>query len=153
MMTESPAPPNAHTIKLKGPWTIIRSPEEGSMEAVIEPRTTHLPADWRSLFGSAAGTAVFERRFNRPTGLTDGHRVRVLFRDVAGLRRVQLNGESLAVDQVAGAVQAVDLTEHMQPHNLLTVEVAFDPRQNADDPGGLWQPVLLQIDEPEDERP
>jgi len=126
---------------------IVRRPGETASTHAGEPESVHLPADWRTLCGSVSGTAVLERRFNRPTGLTDQHQVRVLFAQVSGLTGVQLNGEPLAIDRTVADVQAVNITSRMQPHNRLTVEVHFDPEQNADDPGGLWQPVVLQIEE------
>jgi hypothetical protein len=141
---------NIHPIKLKGPWAIVRRPGDVASTNPVEPETVHLPADWRSLFGSEAGTAVFERRFNRPSGLTNRHQVRVLFAEVSEPVEVRLNGERLAVDRAGADIQAVDVTGRMRSHNLLTVEVHFDPGQNANHPGGLWQPVVLQIEEQEE---
>lgn len=112
------------------------------------PRVVHLPADWRSLFGDAAGAAVFQRRFNRPTGLTPGHRVRIEFRDVWGLAGVQVNDRSLPIGAARDGVQTVDVTDWLQAHNVLSVEIRFDPRERPVLPGGLWQPVVMRIEEP-----
>lgn len=137
-----------HTIKLKGPWTIVCAP--GPDAPTTTPQSVHLPADWRSLFGDSAGAAIFERRFNCPTGLTDRHVVQVLFTNANGLAAVALNGEELIVGHFSPDVQSVDVTTRMLPHNLLKVTIQFDPDRSPEDPGGLWQPVLLRIEEHEE---
>lgn len=137
-----------HSIKLKGPWSVTLLPAEGA-DCAPETVTVHLPAEWRDLFGETAGRAVFERRFNRPTGLTDGHRVRILLRGLGGLPGVRLNDQALTVEVLGAEDSFVEITGRMSPHNLLRIEIEFDPQVHGDRPGGLWQPVLLQIEEPD----
>lgn len=138
-----------HSIKLKGPWSIIRRPDHASSTDETTPESVHLPADWRMLFGDVAGTAVFERRFNRPTGLSEGHRVRIVLRDVAGLNHVVLNDVPLPLEHGAAGSQVVEITRRMERHNRLTIELVFDPTLRSDQRGGLWQPVILEIESPE----
>jgi hypothetical protein len=137
-----------HSIKLKGPWTIVRRPGAAASTNRAEPETVHLPADWQSLFGCVSGTAVFERRFNRPTGLSEGHQVRIVLRDVAGLRQVVLNDVPLSVENGIDDARFVEITDGMQPHNRLTIELQFDPNRQSEVRGGLWQPVTLEIESP-----
>ena len=137
-----------HPIRLKGPWEVTFFPADQSTTASVDQRIIHLPAEWRDLFGDTPGRAVFERRFNRPTGLTDGHNVRLLLRDVAGELCVRLNDERLPIERTADSITAVEITGRMEPHNRLRVEIEFDPCEDPECPGGLWQPVILQIEEP-----
>lgn len=138
---------NTHSIKLKGPWSVTLFTDDRSGPEANN-RTVRLPADWRSLFGETAGRAVFERRFNRPTGLTDGHRVRILFREVAGTLVVRLNDEPLSIEHPNDSASLVEITGRMRPHNQLSVEIECDSNDAPHQPRGLWQPVLLQIEEP-----
>ncbi|MFO1095994.1 MAG: hypothetical protein U0992_22210 [Planctomycetaceae bacterium] len=141
---------NTHSIKLKGPWTVRLLPSSG---ATGEPQVVHLPADWKAVFGDVAGTAVFQRRFNRPTGLTAGHRVRIQLHGVTELIAVRLNDRPRPVELGTDGTASVDLTDGLQPHNVLSVEIRFDPCAQPGRPGGLWQPVVIEIEEPVDSPP
>ena len=138
-----------HAIKLKGPWTVVWRPDGGAPLASAEPQTIHLPADCRPLFGNAAGVARFERRFNRPTNLGTIHRVLIRFRDVSGLLRAQVNDRECAIEAAPDGSQFIDVTDRLEPHNRLSVEVHSDPASRPELPTGLWQPVVLEIEEPE----
>ena len=144
LMTQS----GVHSINLKGPWTIVRRPHEDRDETVRASAT--IPFEWRELFGDAVGTAVFERRFNRPTGLTDGHRMRIVFREAAGLQGVAVNGVPLLLEERADGGQFVDMTGRLQPHNRLTIEVSFDQRL-PHARSGISLPVVIEIEEPRHE--
>jgi len=137
-----------HSIKLKGPWSILRRPGDAAVTDGSGADTVQLPADWHTLFGPIAGTAVFERRFNRPTGLSEGHRVRIILRDVTGLQQVELNEVPLSVENDAAGLQFVEITRQLEPHNRLTIELQFDPARDPAVQGGLWQPVILEIEAP-----
>lgn len=143
-----PSPARVHTIKLKGPWAVRWIPDVAVAEAA-ESQTIHLPADCRTLFGDVAGTAVFERRFNRPTGLSPGHHVRIRFRDASGLRGVRVNESPQPLQQASDGSQFVDVADCLAPHNRLCVEYRYDPPSDPDTPAGLWQPVVLEIEEPD----
>jgi hypothetical protein len=137
-----------HPIKLKGPWTVCFRGLGAPSDEVPTMETVHLPADWRTLFGTVSGTAVFERRFNRPSGLSDSHRVRIVLNDVAGLRAVRLNEGPLTLENRTDSMVAVEITGRMQPHNRLEIELQFDPQDQTECRGGLWQPVILEIEAP-----
>jgi beta-galactosidase/beta-glucuronidase len=146
---ESPMPsPRTHTIRLKGPWTVTFHRAGEATTGSGEQQTVQLPAEWRSLFGDAAGRAAFERRFNRPTGLTSGHRVRIEFRGVPGPASVRLNGELVTDVRSGDELTAVDVTDQLHAHNCLRVEIEFDPQAVPGCAGGLWQPVVVAIEEP-----
>lgn len=136
---------NIHSIKLKGPWIVLRTPCETRI--ALPGTTVTIPFDWRALFGAAAGTAVFERRFNRPTGLTDEHRVRIVVREASRLQRLAVNDSSLIIEQRKDGAQLVDITRSLAPHNRLTIELSFDPGAMPQAPGGIGQPVILEIED------
>lgn len=136
-----------HAIKLKGPWT-VRLVTQSTDSGPADPQVVHLPADWRTLFGDDAAAVEFQRRFNRPTGLTSEHRVRIEFHDVPGLAGVQLNGRPLPIATDRAGVQTVDVTSSLEPHNELKLDIRFDPRERPGLPGGLWRPVVIRIEEP-----
>ncbi|MFG0333741.1 MAG: hypothetical protein ACF8TS_10295 [Maioricimonas sp. JB049] len=104
-----------------------------------------MPASWQELFGTASGTAWFRRHFHQPTGLEPHERVWITLTDVPGEVRLSLNGTAVP-SQPAGASRVVaDVTEQLELANRLEVCVTFDPEQAPDAPGGLWQPVILEI--------
>jgi hypothetical protein len=136
------APRSPYQIRLRGPWTVY-GPGPGA--PVSAPVTAHLPADWRTLFGEQSGCARFVRRFNRPTNL-DHERVCVALADVSGRVTLRVNGSPVeAVPAASSSVRTFDITGRLKPHNELEIEVHFDPSQNPADPGGLWQPVTIEI--------
>jgi hypothetical protein len=104
-----------------------------------------MPATWQSLFGDAAGTARFRRRFNRPTNLDPDERVFLVFGGLAGWVRVSLNGAELGSLSAGHDPAEFDVTPRLAPRNTLDVEVTFDPAAVAGRPGGLWAPVALEI--------
>lgn len=122
-----------------------------------EFETVDMPASWRELFGDESGTVLFRRRFNRPTHLEPHQRLSIALTDVAGAVSVRVNGALRAVSREprAGPRDSVlstphsalcyDITDVLQDYNLLEVEITFDPRAAPDNPGGLWQPVVLEI--------
>jgi hypothetical protein len=110
----------------------------------VEFDTEYMPAAWRELFGEEAGSARFRRRFNRPTNLGPHQRVSVVLQDVAGDVAMRINGHPVAAAK-ARERTVFDVTERLEDYNLLEVEVTFDPAQHPQSPGGLWQPVLLEI--------
>lgn len=143
-----PAVHRSHAIRLVGPWRVAWLPSSGAAADRQLERTVRLPASWRELFGDVAGRARFERRFNRPTGLSTAHRVSIVLEEVAGRVQVALNGEALSAASDPRGRQVFDVTPRLQPHNQLMVELEFDPAVNPDVPGGLFRAVVLEIEEP-----
>jgi len=132
-----------HQIRLRGPWTVYGPAAEAPESA---PVTAHLPADWRTLFAERAGRARFVRKFNRPTNLDVHERVWIVLADVGGPVMLRVNGDPVA--SISGADPSTfrfDITSQLQPHNELEIEIEFDPLLHPDAPGGLWQPVTIEI--------
>jgi hypothetical protein len=73
----------------------------------------------------------------------------IQFDDAGAIPHVRLNREALPVHCPDETTAVVEITERMRPHNVLSVELAFDTRSEPGRPRGLWQPVLLRIEEPE----
>jgi hypothetical protein len=110
------------------------------------PIEVHLPAAWRTLFGELSGRARFVRRFNRPTNLGEQERVCIALADVGGPVTLRVNGEPVDSTAVTDpSVRTFDITRRLESHNELEIEVEVDPSQHAEVPGGLWQPVTIEI--------
>ncbi len=134
-----------HRIRLRGPWTVCGPEGPGSGNARAEPFSAHLPAAWRDLFGDRAGRAGFARRFNRPTHLEADERVYIVLADVPDNVQVQVNGHALNPQPALPGEIAFDATAQLQDHNLLKIELTFDPETAPDKIGGLHLPVLIEI--------
>lgn len=139
---------NIHRIHLKGPWEYRWLGDAD--DASVEPRRVKMPADWQSIFGNRAGTAIFSRRFHKPTGLEATDSVWLLFDGIGGTASVRLNGDELAEETCpAPAANSVaisfDITGRMNAANDIEVALTFDPATQSNVPGGLWGPVLIVI--------
>lgn len=136
-------PRSPHPIRLRGPWTVY-GPGPAAPDSA--PVTAHLPADWRTLFGDRAGRARFVRRFNRPTNLDVDERVYIVLANVGGAVTLRVNGEPVESAPAADRSACIfDITSRLQPHNELEIEIEFHPLQHPDAPGGVWQPVTIEI--------
>lgn len=131
-----------HRINLKGPWGFqpLESVEPSPLPAA---GTVKFPADWQSFLGDFRGRTLFTRTFNRPTNLEPQERVNLVFEGVSGQALVTLNGKS--VGEIVNATEPVrfDITEVLELHNRLQIEMRWDGPVNL--PGGLWAPVALEI--------
>src|SRR5262249_19649058 len=86
-----PAEPSAHRIRLRGPWD-------------VRPHAADVPAGRMTVPGTLrnggwagfAGRVSFYRRFGRPSNLSPGETVRLVFEHVVGPTGVRLNEEVLA---------------------------------------------------------
>ena len=100
-----------HTIRLREPW-----------------RQTHCQ------IGQSPGyfEATFTRKFNRPTGLSDGQQVWLAVKSAAAtdpiqVQRISLNGLLLATVPTVGSIDAnplqLELQQHLQNANQLVLEL------------------------------
>jgi hypothetical protein len=115
-----------------------------------------MPADWSALFGADfLGRVRYRRTFQKPTGLDSGERVFLVVEGPRSGGRVELGREPLGTI-LEGAALRVDITERLEDHNTLEVEVDHPvldetcnplrtPTRSA--PGGLVGEVRLEIDE------
>src|SRR5690606_38734970 len=93
-------------------------------------------------------TAEFERRFNRPTGLTAQHQVLIALRDVPGVVDLRINSDRVAAESASPSFRTFDITTCLQPYNRMVIAITFDPAESPGQLGGLWQPVELRIEAP-----
>jgi uncharacterized protein with NRDE domain len=131
-----------HRMHLKGPWS-YEWLDGSAMDRPPTGRVT-MPADWESLFGAAAGRAVFRRRFHSPTNLEPDDCVWLAFDGVGGNGTVTVNGEVIGRLQASDRPQRLDMTARLQPFNETTVELEFDP--TSGNAGGLYAPVAIEIE-------
>ena len=131
--------PRSHRIRLQGPWQ-VRPPGDESSQSLQDVR---IPASWESLFGQTAGTAIFHRKFNTPTGLSPESHLQIRLPDHCGTPvSVTLNGRHLQPGDEPGLFLIAD---ELREFNQLAVSIHFNPADAPGQPGGLWKPVLLEI--------
>lgn len=104
-----------------------------------------MPQDWRSLFGDCPGTAIFRRKFHKPTNLDPQERVELVFAQVRGKGQVSLNQSPLGSFESAGESIQFEITQALRSFNELLVQIEFDPTSAAGCPGGLYDVVRLEI--------
>jgi len=131
-----------HRINLKGPWGF--QPLEGISSGPLPAAgTVKFPADWQNFLGDFRGRTLFTRTFNCPTNLDAHERVNLLLDGVSGRACITLNGKLVgAIDNQSPPVR-FDITQRLERHNQLQIEVQWDGA--ADQRGGLWAPVALEI--------
>ncbi|MCA9062496.1 MAG: hypothetical protein KDA96_05540 [Planctomycetaceae bacterium] len=144
-----------HRIRLAGPWqfTVTTSGPDAISDAVEQQRCQlPFPADdvQRKAFSDGV---ILTRRFHRPTGLTAGHRVSMMFRGIHPTA-CHLNRESVDIDAICdeslpGSPTArVDLTGCLSDFNIISVQL---PAGSSMEPGDLnnqcLESVWLEIDE------
>ncbi len=142
-----------HRIRLIGPWqyrwvtTITPIIQADSVEAISFPawETTQMPQSWQELFGHQSGTAQFERRFQQPTNLESHERVAIVFDGIGGTGNVSLNHQPLGEIETSDQMQCFDITDCLQPSNLLTVEIGCDADFDFSNPAGLYDVVAIEI--------
>lgn len=135
-----------HRMHLKGPWQYEWLGPSDALPPDVEPAgRLKMPAEWRTSFGSAAGTARFRRRFNRPTNLDADERVFVVLDGVGGTGEARLDDRRLGTVDGAQGSAAFDVTDLLKPANELVVELEFDPAVDESVRGGLWGPVAIEI--------
>jgi hypothetical protein len=133
--------PTPHIIRLRAPWqlqTLVRyvplASGEFQEDSVDLPSTAKadVPGDWTELLGADfLGRVRYTRSFNCPTNLDPNERVWLVCDGVDGAADFSLNGTSIFT--VAGPNQAgsCNVTTHLRPHNLLSVEVSLLPPSHA----------------------
>ena len=139
--------PSTHSIRLAGPWSVDWIGPDDVPPRILDVRQGTFPVDWTRTFGEIAGTARFSRKFNTPTGLSDAHRVWLAIPDYCGMLSIELNGRVLAILPEDKLPVRLDITDSLQMHNQLALDVTADPGQCDPTPKTL-QPVQLVIVEP-----
>lgn len=162
-----------HRMHLRGPWTFEwlttpgdqQSPagsSDNSQEASADTSPTRsgslsrdatdgqvgrvkMPAHWHSLFGEQGGTVRFRRRFQCPTNLDPHEHVFIVFDGIGGSARVAVNETELGTIEFDHTTADFEMTQHLRPSNVLTVDVEYNPEDQSAIPGGLWGPVAIEI--------
>lgn len=137
-----------HRIRLMGPWDFDWSGTDSS-SASPQRGSIKMPCTWRSLFGNEKGHATFSRRFHRPTNLESHEKVVLVFSGLGGDGDVSLNGVRLRSFTLADQTLECDVTERLLPFNQLQVAIRFDPTVGNEAPGGLYEPVIIEIRSPD----
>lgn len=135
-----------HRIRLRGPWEYAWLDGAADPESQ-EPQIVTMPVPWQDLFGERSGTALFQRRFNRPSNLEPEQRVRIVLSQPHGEVTLRLNGERIPVTVDADETFLGDVTDQLQDFNVLEVQMTCDVSEDSDALAGLWQPVVLEITE------
>ena len=148
---------SAHRIRLIGPWDFIwqesttekSAPTTNADGVEIRPTETcgsvKMPCDWQTLFGNAAGSATFSRRFHRPTNLESHEQVAIILTGVGGEGTITLNGDILSDFASNTPSVEVDVTRRLLAFNVLEICVHFHPSSEERSRGGLFEPVVLEI--------
>jgi beta-galactosidase/beta-glucuronidase len=121
-----------HRIRLRGPWQYRVVSREFLTEdaCAIErdaplppPGSIHAPEEWDAPFQENFwGRVAYIRQFNRPTGLEDA-RVWLTVEGTRPLTSLALNGHLLSADAGVELPAAFDVTEMLQPHNEISLEI------------------------------
>jgi hypothetical protein len=133
-----------HTIRLRGPWELTPLLAETLHEMLPggEPLgfaagtiTQQLPAAWDTVLPGFRGTVRYTRRFGKPTNLEAHERVWLIVSDVAGVAKLELNGEKVSDT-------SFDVTDRLQERNLSQIDVT---QTDSAQPAGLLGEVRLEI--------
>ena len=89
------------------------------------PHRIRLRGPWES----ESLTRRFTRRFHQPTGLIAATHVRLVIAEAAADARIELNGKEIGA-AVAGQPARFDITQLLQPNNLLAITLT-DPHPAA----------------------
>jgi beta-galactosidase/beta-glucuronidase len=136
----------SHRINLRGPWDYDWRETGGDTDAaLLKSGTASMPQPWDGLFGVRQGTAVFRRKFHRPTNLEAHEQVILVFTEVRGRGQAVLNQQTLGEFNGAGQTVEFEISKFMEAFNELTVEISFNPQREPSSPGGLFGVVALEI--------
>jgi hypothetical protein len=115
-----------HTIRLHAAWK--RMDECGSPTSIPEQCSVSLPDT--SLLGCEAPTVTYQRRFNRPSGLSETATVHLHCGLLPLATEIRFNGELQAVP----SAPLIDLSNSLKPHNVIEMVIEksrFGPAATA----------------------
>lgn len=132
-----------HRINLRGPWDYQWLDGHGVPSST--QGTIAMPCEWRLIFGAAAGTARFRRKFHKPTNLESHEVVKIVLTEIRGSGTVSLNGDHLADFSSSGEAVEIEITPFLNPFNELSIDLKFDPIVNSAVQGGLFGVTAIEI--------
>ncbi len=102
-----------HVMQLRSPWKIDRNDGAGL-------KRCELP----DLSPSTADQAVYQRSFNRPTGLVPEQRLWLFIQEWMGsLASFTVNGRAMDVSSTGGSYQ-VEISRCLERHNVIELRLA-----------------------------
>ena len=160
LQVPEPAANSPYRILLRGPWqseplTRVeldgaeldgRGTVDSSTAQLPAAAMVRLPAAWQELFGSFRGRVRFRRKFHPPSNITAADRLAIVFDGVGGVATVSLNGRPLGLIEPDAATARFDVTGLLRTNNELQVDLDFTGPAAGPCPGGLFAPVVLEID-------
>jgi hypothetical protein len=115
-----------HKIRLHAAWKRIdRAVESGEEFGANDTTTVSLPD--ATLGSLVVHHVTFQRRFNRPTGLSDSDTVVLQCGLLTVAQEIVFNGVSIPIP----TEPTLDISSHLLPHNELRVIIAADQFQVA----------------------
>jgi uncharacterized protein with NRDE domain len=149
-----------YRILLRGPWQVeplCRAERTGGFRAdcsTIDSSTrqlpascvVRLPASWQDLFGTYRGKVRFRRKFHPPSNIGSADRLTLVLDGVGGEGTVFLNGRRLGAIESETSSARFDVTGLLRTNNELQVDLEFIGTAQGAAPGGLYGPVVLEID-------
>jgi hypothetical protein len=139
-----------HRIRLRGPWECeplarrVSLPDGTRLYTAVDlpaPGRIKMPSRWcEAGLSGFAGKARLRRRFGLPRRLDANERVWLTFAGADSATSVCLNGRFLGECMPASCPFEFHVTELLRDSNELVVEI-----ESADDSGGLWGEVALEI--------
>lgn len=121
--------PKIHRIRLRGPWqaqvcAAADTPAADSAAAAQQWLRATVPHRWIQPPFDTAAAVRYQRRFNKPTGLTDGETVWLVVEDFGPAISLQLNGSSWPPCSADAAPLRVEITSQLKASNVLTLTVS-----------------------------
>jgi hypothetical protein len=135
-----------HSMRLRGPWEYVwLSPNlgEDSLGCPLSG-TVKIPVTWEECFGKTPGTVLWSRRFQQPTNVEPTERVMIAAPTLAGVQAVRINDASLPLDDQPESGFRFDITEVIQPTNLLQIEMICKSESEASE-RGMTEPAVIEI--------
>jgi hypothetical protein len=94
------------------------------------PHVIRLRGPWKC--ENCAGQIRYTRRFNLPTNLGPGERVWLVCQGLDEAAALALNGRGLGTLGGCSPPGRFDITEWLEPHNVLAIDCAADSATSAD---------------------
>jgi hypothetical protein len=127
-----------HTIRLRGPWLVVR---EG------KSITVEFPATWQTIQDQLGpGPVQLVRRFGLPTGIEPGDVLTLVIDWQHFLRAAALNGQALG--DFVTEVARFDVTSRLATRNELTLSVQLPASVSPEVLGVTIAEVRLEIGQP-----
>jgi len=135
-----------HQMSLKGPWGYRWKSPVSAIEQMGGPVEGQIkvPALWCDCFGHQVGVSVWSRRFQKPTNLDSNERVMIATMELEGVKGLSLNGRPLPLNDQPETGFRFDITEALEPSNLLEIDIECETEAQTDS-RGMTEPAVIEI--------